>query len=46
MSHGIVSRHRGFHTVGSTATTEDGIAAGALNRAYDGAGRGGAFDED
>lgn len=37
---------RRSRTVCSATAAEDGIAAGAFDRGYDGAGRGGAFDED
>lgn len=46
MSRGIVIRSRGFRTVCSSAAAQDGIAAGAFDCGHDGAGRGGAFDED
>lgn len=39
-------RSRAFRTVRSAAAAEDGIAAGAFDRGYNGAGRSGAFDKD
>lgn len=38
--------NQGFRTVCSATAAEDGIAAGAFDRGYDGARRSGAFDED
>jgi hypothetical protein len=38
--------NQGFRTVRSATAAEDGIAAGAFDRGYDGARRSGAFDED
>jgi spore germination protein YaaH len=38
--------NQGFRTVCSATAAEDGIAAGAFDRGYDGARGSGAFDED